>query len=375
MKKHFISLSVFLLTLLCSCNLSHEYCLVQFCNTDNSIIMMYAVEKGKTAKCPNPPTREGYEFINWFEDEELTKEFNFNKKISEETLIYAAWEIKTYYINFVTNIDEVLDEQVIIYNEKISEPKITPPSNCFELDGWYEDSNYKTLYYFESPVKSDLTLFAKWNINHTFQKSEIIKSPTCEENGEKQGLCSTCNTIITEELYSLGHSYGEWVIVTPVICIGIQDGLRKHICSKCNNEETEIIKSGPHVGKYKCSNCKEFFVPICALETKYTDYEGLTVIMNSITKTEQEAYISYSIDYTVKNTIPDSKILPGTFAIYYSNDERDSQTGFFNYLYYGEQETRSYTWKVLKTDTPVVFMYSHNFSTDAMPLYWAVPEK
>ena len=96
--------------------------------------------------------------------------------------------------------------------------------------------------------------------------------------------------------------------------------------------------------------------------------------INSITITEQTGYIGYTINYTVKNNQPDTAISPGTFDLIYSDNTSDMQTGIFNDLYYGDTSTRSYTFKVLRTKTPVIFKYSNIFSSNNKALYWGIPE-
>lgn len=50
------------------------------------------VEEGKTATKPTDPTKDGYEFVNWYSDSELTNLFDFTSTITGNTTIYAKWE-------------------------------------------------------------------------------------------------------------------------------------------------------------------------------------------------------------------------------------------------------------------------------------------
>ena len=109
---------------------------------------------------------------------------------------------------------------------------------------------------------------------------------------------------------------------------------------------------------------------------------GLTVTLNSYTVTESEGYYSYSINYTIKNNVKDSKIMPGSFKLFFTNNTGEPQYGGFNYLYYGEESNRSYTWKVLKTQTVLVLEYNAGETDDNgffrnTPVYdtlhWATP--
>ena len=49
---------------------------------------------------PTEPTREYYNFIGWFVDQELTISFAFTNMPAENITIYAKWEIQTYNTNY-----------------------------------------------------------------------------------------------------------------------------------------------------------------------------------------------------------------------------------------------------------------------------------
>ncbi len=53
------------------------------------------VEEGATATRPTEPTKEGYDFVNWYSDSEFTTEFDFTSTITENTTIYAKWKETT----------------------------------------------------------------------------------------------------------------------------------------------------------------------------------------------------------------------------------------------------------------------------------------
>ena len=41
---------------------------------------------------PNEPIKEGYTFISWYEDEDLTIVFDFNEPIDRDYTLYVKWE-------------------------------------------------------------------------------------------------------------------------------------------------------------------------------------------------------------------------------------------------------------------------------------------
>jgi uncharacterized repeat protein (TIGR02543 family) len=49
---------------------------------------------------PTNPTKEGHAFSGWFIDEDFSESFDFDKKLSKDTILYAKWEINHYLIDY-----------------------------------------------------------------------------------------------------------------------------------------------------------------------------------------------------------------------------------------------------------------------------------
>ena len=64
---------------------------VTFITNGDSSVESQSVERGKTAKMPNPPTKEGFKFDGWFLDEEFTQNFSFDTLITSDVKLYAKW--------------------------------------------------------------------------------------------------------------------------------------------------------------------------------------------------------------------------------------------------------------------------------------------
>ena len=64
---------------------------VSFVTNGGSKIASQTVEKGSTAKKPKAPTRNGFSFAGWYANKNLTKPYDFSKKITANTTIYAKW--------------------------------------------------------------------------------------------------------------------------------------------------------------------------------------------------------------------------------------------------------------------------------------------
>ena len=59
-------------------------------NGGNSIDSQTVSEGGK-ASDPGKPVRDGYKFIGWYRDEELTETYNFSDSVTSNITIYAKW--------------------------------------------------------------------------------------------------------------------------------------------------------------------------------------------------------------------------------------------------------------------------------------------
>ena len=136
---------------------------------------------------PTDPTKDNYEFAGWYLDPELTNEFSFNDKISENITLYAKWitptndpgdnsggnnsgsntgdnsgnQVTTYTVKFESNGGSAVGDKTTV------DGKITAPSNPerakYNFEGWYKDAELTIPFDFNSTITSNITLYAKWN--------------------------------------------------------------------------------------------------------------------------------------------------------------------------------------------------------------------
>ena len=107
------------------------------------------------------PTRQGYKFTGWYEDEECTKLVSNGKVYKNaETTLYAGWEpLLGFTVTFVTGCEAEVDNQKVFNGEKITEPQ-APEKQGYTLDGWYCDGEKWA--FDEKAVDGDITLEAVW---------------------------------------------------------------------------------------------------------------------------------------------------------------------------------------------------------------------
>lgn len=67
---------------------------VTFDSNGGSKVPQQTVPKGKTATKPANPTKEGYDFVGWYNDKVLKTEYDFKTKVVKNITLYAKWNEK-----------------------------------------------------------------------------------------------------------------------------------------------------------------------------------------------------------------------------------------------------------------------------------------
>lgn len=120
-----------------------------------------------------PPTKEGYTFTGWYYDEACTQKYN-GEPITEDTSLYAGWEINKYTVLFDCSVlEDPNDSNTIGAYNQIKEFEYGEIAECtpnVEVEGkdflgWFFEDGTK---YENSIVKSDMVLYGRWGVKeHT----------------------------------------------------------------------------------------------------------------------------------------------------------------------------------------------------------------
>ena len=85
-----------------------------------------------------------------------------------------------------------------------------------------------------------MTAIAPAFAEHTHRwMTEGYQAATCSRDGYSRRRCITCGATDYTRIYSKGHQYTEWEVITkPTYYL---EGLRKHHCKKCRQEVSLTI--------------------------------------------------------------------------------------------------------------------------------------
>ena len=105
---------------------------------DGTSVESLSYKVGQEIKLPTP-TKKGYTFLGWYENDVLINTLDTNAK-RDYTLV-AKWEMSTYTINYDLDGGELTIEPVKSFNienvENIQLP--TPTRKDYIFAGWYEN--------------------------------------------------------------------------------------------------------------------------------------------------------------------------------------------------------------------------------------------
>jgi uncharacterized repeat protein (TIGR02543 family) len=139
-------------------------------NGGSAVSTITDVVSGATITLPTNPTKEGYAFIGWYSDLELTIEFTNSTPVTSDITLYAKWDaLEQYTVSFNTmgGSPATIDSELVYENEIIPEPE-DPTREGYNFAGWYTSNDdgvtllEQWIFQTGNP-SSNMTLYAKWS--------------------------------------------------------------------------------------------------------------------------------------------------------------------------------------------------------------------
>ena len=132
---------------------------------DGESISTQTIDRGGKFTEPAAPSKENHTFAGWYNGDEP---FDFDADTTNAPNVLelvAKWEKSKYTVKFVSDHGSFAD-QTIEYGKLIETDKLTIPKvEGYTFDDWYTDNTYSTKFDFTQPIKSNTTVYAKWEKN------------------------------------------------------------------------------------------------------------------------------------------------------------------------------------------------------------------
>jgi len=140
------------------------WAVVTFESNGGSDVPEQYVLQGDLCTKPGDPYKLGWELDAWYSDEGLTVEFDFDTPVDGDITLYAKWSINPEAwatVTFVSNGGTPVPSASVLKGELVPRPA-SPTRASFTFDKWYTDEAFEQEFSFDTPVDSDLTLYAKY---------------------------------------------------------------------------------------------------------------------------------------------------------------------------------------------------------------------
>ena len=136
-------------------------CTITFNTNGGSAVKSQTVKPGGKVTKPANPTKAGHTFKGWYSDKGCKTAFNFNTQVKSNITLYAKWEANKVKVTFEANGGSTVAAQQVGYGSKAKTPT-APTRRGYDFEGWYSDKGLTKAYDFKTAVKSNITLYAKW---------------------------------------------------------------------------------------------------------------------------------------------------------------------------------------------------------------------
>lgn len=132
---------------------------------DGESISTQTIDRGGKFTKPAAPSKENHTFAGWYNGD---KKFDFDADTTNAPNVLelvAKWDINQYTVQFVSDYGS-FEDQTIEYGETIKTDKLTIPTvKGYTFDGWYADADHTVKFNFSTPIKHNITVYAKWKKN------------------------------------------------------------------------------------------------------------------------------------------------------------------------------------------------------------------
>ncbi|MCR5564630.1 MAG: InlB B-repeat-containing protein, partial [Gammaproteobacteria bacterium] len=182
---------------------------VTFDSNGGTAVQPVKVETGSTLDQPQAPTKEGFKFVGWYKEAELTNKFNFeNTEINNDITLYAKWNA-IYTVTYHTNGGSEIEPTKVEVGKKFNLPE-NPTRDGYRFDGWYKDADLSQAFVNTGDITSNLDLYAKWTGN---AYTVIFNANGGRGNMAQQSLVYGTESQLSKSIFTrVGYEFKGWAL-------------------------------------------------------------------------------------------------------------------------------------------------------------------
>ena len=185
---------------------------IKFITNSTQTIPSISNIAGVDITTPTVDDREGYTFVGWFKDAELTEVYNIPATMpAENVTVYAKWDRNTYTITFNSNGGSDVETISQEFESDIIVPE-NPKKDGYNFAGWYknEDLSGERYYVPTTMPAENITLYAKWEA-YTYTVKFNANGGSAETTMSNMNFKYNIAQKLTANIYSkLGHNFVGW---------------------------------------------------------------------------------------------------------------------------------------------------------------------
>lgn len=135
---------------------------VVFVSNGGSIVQTIGAKANENIIQPDNPTKDGYNFVGWYKNKELTTPWDFtNDTVANDMSLYAKWEKINYSIRFMNGIIEE-ENRSLKYEEELGELPVVAQDG-YTFKGWYPSPSEGEAISEKTKVTKDMIYYAHFD--------------------------------------------------------------------------------------------------------------------------------------------------------------------------------------------------------------------
>ena len=134
--------------------------------TDVPSVNPITADEGTIIEDPGEVEYVGYHIVGWYTAPDFSEASRvvYSFELDHDYRLYAKWELNTYTVTFDWQHAGAITTDTVNHGDAVSKPddEDAPEYEGHGVYGWYIDPQCTTEYNFDTPVTSNITIYARW---------------------------------------------------------------------------------------------------------------------------------------------------------------------------------------------------------------------